>query len=161
MPNRIEIGKDVVSASSAGVGTLSSAGVATLLPKGLMQPFYAEEEMTLSTSGATTDSTGKLLPANSIIMAVTAYVTETINLATNWALGDGTTTARFLVATTDLTAGTTKVGMSGMFGVVSTTATGPTQAAAASLRITTTGTQNTTGKVRVCVHGFVFTPPAS
>lgn len=109
-----------------------------------------EEEITLSTIGATTDSTANLLPANSEILGVVARVTAGITVATNWALGDATTAARFLAATTDLTATTTKIGLAHRQGGISTDATGPVQIAAAKLRITTTGTPGA-GKVRVAV----------
>lgn len=118
------------------------------------------EEITLSTGGATTDSTANLLPANSEILAVVARVTTTITTATNWALGDATTAERFLTATTDLTAGTTKTGWNHRQGSVSTDATGPVQASAAKLRVTTTGTPGA-GAIRVSVFYRVLVPPTS
>jgi hypothetical protein len=113
------------------------------------------EEITLSTSGATTDSTANLLPANSIILGVSARVTTTITTATDWAVGDGSTAARFTAANSTLTAGTTSVGLAHWAGTVAMV-----QAAAAKLRITTTGTPGA-GKIRVSVNYIVFTPPTA
>lgn len=118
------------------------------------------EEITLNTGGTTTDSSGDLLPADSIIEAVVARVTESITVATNWALGDAATSARFLTATTDLTVGTKKVGMNHWKGSVGTDAAGPTQASAAKLRVTTTGTPSA-GKIRVAVFYRTLTGPTS
>lgn len=160
MPNRIEIGKDLVSASSVGVGTLTSAGVASLVSNGLCQPFYAEEELTISTSGATTDSTQSLLPANSLILCAMAYVTTTLTLCTNWALGDSSTADRFVTATTALTAGTTKYSAN-QWDHSKAAGYTPWQAAAASIRVTTTGTTPGAGKIKVVVIGLQFTAPTS
>jgi hypothetical protein len=123
-------------------------------------PFVNSELITLSTSGTTTNSVANLLPANSIIFAVPCRVTTTITTATDWSVGDSTTAARFNVAVSTLTAGTTSAGLSAMFGVVSTTATGPTQAAATTLRITTTGTPGA-GAIRCSVFGVTVVPPTS
>lgn len=125
-----------------------------------MLPFANSELITLSTSGATTDSTADLLPANAIIDAVVCRVTTTITTATDWGISDPTTSLRFSAVNATMTAGATTVGLKHMFGVVSTTATGPTQAAAAKLRITTTGTPGA-GAVRCTVFGRVATAPAS
>ena len=121
---------------------------------------HISEEITLNTGGTTTDSVADMLPANSIIHAVVARVTEGISVATNWALGDSAVAARFLTATTDLTLGTQKVGLNHMKGAVAADNAGPTQATAAKLRITTTGTP-TAGKVRVTVFYSTFVAPAS
>jgi len=120
----------------------------------------ATEAITLSTGGATTDSSANLLPANSIIDAVVCVVTTTITTATDWGISDPTTTLRFSAVNSTMTAGTTIVGLKHMFGVVSTTASGPTQAAAAKLRITTTGTPGA-GAVRCTVFYRTFTAPSS
>jgi hypothetical protein len=115
------------------------------------------EAITLSTSGATTDSTADLLPANAIIEAVTARVTTTITTATDWSLGDATTAARFAAANSTLTSGTTSVGLE---HVDQTGAAGPKQTSAAKLRITTTGTPGA-GVIRVTVYYRKFVPPTS
>lgn len=118
---------------------------------------HISELITLSTSGTTTDSVANLLPANSIIYSVTARVTTTIATATDWKLGDPTTAARFTAANATLVAGTTDVGLAHWAGAITTNATGPTQGAAAKVRITTTGTPSA-GVVRVTV--FFATPNA-
>lgn len=113
------------------------------------------EEITLSTSGATTDSTANLLPANSIILGVSARVTTTITTATDWSVGDGSTAARFAAANSTLVAGTTSVGLAHWAGTVAMV-----QAAAAKLRITCTGTAGA-GKIRVSVNYITFTAPTA
>jgi hypothetical protein len=118
------------------------------------------ELITLSTSATTTNSTANLLPANSIIKAVCAYVQTAITGATDWSLGDATVASRFASANATLTAGTPTVGLNHHKGSVTTDSAGPTQAAAAKLRITTTGTA-TAGKIRVTVFYEEFTAPGS
>lgn len=61
-------------------------------------PFATSELVTLSLSGATTDTTGNLLPANSIILAVNGTVNTTITGSSDWKLGDATTAGRFSAA---------------------------------------------------------------
>lgn len=122
---------------------------------------YASEEITLSTSGLTTDSSANLLPANSIIEAVTARVTTLITTTTNWAVGDTTTSARFSSANATLAAGTTSVGLNHYKGAVSTDAAGPTQTSAAKVRITCTGANPGAGKIRVVVFYRTFVAPTS
>lgn len=110
-----------------------------------------EEEITLATDGLTTDSTANLLLANSIVLPVYAYVTTTITTATNWAVGVSGTAAKFLAATTDLTAGTEKVGAAHWAGTVAIF-----NAAAGKVRITCTGSNPGAGKVRVTVFNIVI-----
>lgn len=119
---------------------------------------FAIEEITLSTVGTTSDSVANLLPANSVILGVTARITAAIVTATNWKLGDATTSGRFTAANSTLTLGTVESGPS--VCVDQTGAAGPRQVAAAKLRITTTGTPSA-GKVRVCVHYRTFVAPTS
>jgi hypothetical protein len=119
------------------------------------------ESITLNTGGLTTDSTADLLPANSIILAVTARITTQITTTTDWALGDATTAARFAAANATLTAGTTSVGLAHQQGSVATDATGPVQIAAAKLRITCSGANPGAGAVRVTVTYLELTPPTS
>lgn len=120
----------------------------------------ASEEITLSTSGATTDSSANLLPSNALILGVEARVTTTITTATDWKVGDGTTAARFSAANSTLVAGTTSVGLDHWKGGIGTDAAGPTQTSAAKVRITTTGTPGA-GKIRVTVFYLKFTAPTS
>ncbi len=121
---------------------------------------YSSEEITLSTGGATTDSAANLLPADAILESVTARITTTITTATDWKLGDATTAARFTAANATLVAGTTTVGLNHQKGGVATDAAGPTQAAAAKVRVTTTGTPGA-GKIRVTVFYRKFIAPTS
>jgi hypothetical protein len=117
---------------------------------------YMTEEILLSTSGTTTDSAANLLPANSVIEGVTAEVTQTITTATDWKLGDATTAGRFTVAQSgaQLTDGAQVVGLVHRDPSV-VSAAGPQQAAAAKLRITTTGTPGA-GRILVTVFYSQF-----
>lgn len=115
------------------------------------------ESITLSTSSATTDSVANLLPANSIIESVVARVTTTITTATDWKLGDATTSGRFSAVNSSMTAGTTQVGL---VHIDQSGTAGPRQTSAAKLRITTTGTPGA-GVVRVTVFYRQFVPPTS
>lgn len=121
----------------------------------------ASEEITLDTGAAFTDSTANILPANSIILGVVAYVTQTITNSTGWKLGDPTTTDRFTANNTNLVAGTTDVGMAHLQGSVATDAAGPVQTSAAKVRITMAGGNPGAGKVRVTTFYAVLTPPLS
>lgn len=116
---------------------------------------FSEEEVTLSTSGTTSDSVGNLLPANSLILAVVGYVTTTITTATDWALGISGAGTRFASANATMTAGATSIGINQWSGTVAIA-----QAAAAKVRITTTGTPGA-GKIRVGVFYLQFTAPTS
>lgn len=148
---------DAIAAASIG---LVSGGNITTANGASMTWNVGSESITLDTGGATTDSVANLLPANSIIDAVVCRVTTAITTATDWSLGDGTTAARFAAANSTMTAGATSVGLAAMFGNVSTTAAGPSQAAAAPLRITTTGTPGA-GVIRCTVFSRVFVAPTS
>lgn len=126
---------------------------------------YATELVTLSTSGATTDTSANLLPANSFILGVSWIVTTAVAGvdATALQVGDGTTAARFGSGGT-YTAGVTGVGLSHLKGGISTDATGPVQVSAAKLRITLSGGSDQTpsaGAVRVTVAYIQFTSPTS
>lgn len=114
---------------------------------------FAVEEITLSTTGLTTDSSADLLPAGAVIEAVTARVTEAITNVTDWAVGDPTTSARFISPTATLTLGTTAVGLNHQQGSISSDAAGPVQTSAAKVRITctTAGSNPSAGKIRVTV----------
>lgn len=171
----VTVGDDLVVTDDAAITglatvgeTLGVTGVATFVTTirqltangASMAAFVSSEAITLSTSGATTDSSANLLPADSIIDAVVCRVTTTITTATDWGISDPTTTLRFSAVNSTMTAGATIVGLKHMFGNVTTTAAGPTQAAAAKLRITTTGTPGA-GAVRCTVFGRTFIAPTS
>jgi hypothetical protein len=121
----------------------------------------SEEEITLSTSGLTTNSAANLLPANSIIESVCCRITQAITVTTNWAVGDPTTAARFSSANATLALGTTSVGMDHWSGAVTTLAAGPSQAAAATVRITCTGSNPGAGKIRVAVFYRTLSAPTA
>ena len=113
----------------------------------------ATELLTLSTSGTTTDTSANLLPANSVIYAVTTYVTTTISGGgvASYSIGDSGSGTRFASGVTPITAGSSKVGLG---------APASAQAAAAKIRITTSATPSA-GAVRITVHYRTFTPPSS
>lgn len=116
------------------------------------------ELITLSTSAATTDSVGNLLPTNAIIDAVVTRVTTAIATAASFTVGDDTTAARFAASSTGITAGSTQVGLAAMQGGVSTNAAGPVQTTAATVRITCNATPSA-GVVRVTVFYRQYVPP--
>lgn len=101
--------------------------------------------------GATVTATD-LIPANSIVLGVTARVTTIITGATSFSIGDGTDADRW-GATIDIEAGT-----------VSATATitsVPFYAAATSVVLTAAGSDFLTGAVRLVVHYVTLTAPTS
>src|SRR5260221_6724162 len=118
-------------------------------------------ELLTIAAAATTDTVGNLLPANSLIVAVTSFVMTVIPTATSFTLGDGTTAARFdtgvLVA-----AGTNSVGLL-QNNTANTNAAGPVQAAAAKVRFTATGgtPATATGQLRISVFFSRFIAPTS
>lgn len=127
---------------------------------------YVTELLTLSNAGATTDTTNQLLPAGAIIESVVARVTTTISGGgvANFSIGDDSgsagTAARFSALTVGLASGSTRIGITHMNGNVSTTALGPTQAAAAKVRITCDATP-TAGVIRISVFYRRFVAPTS
>jgi hypothetical protein len=122
------------------------------------------ENVTLSTVGATTDTTIQI-PANSLVLGVTVRVTTGITGIDSTALqiGDATTAARF-GSIAAFTAGTTGVGLSHLQGGISTDAAGPIVTSATAVRLTLSGgTDNTpsAGAVRVTIHYIALTAPTS
>lgn len=151
-----------ITDGSTGFGSARAAAVGVETSNGAISNIRTvSESITLSTSGLTTDSTADLLPANSIILAVTARVTMAITTTTDWALGDAMTSNRFSAPNTTLAAGTTVVGVRHQQGSVTTDATGPVQTSAGKLRITCTGPNPGAGAVRVTVTYLELTPPTS
>lgn len=152
-----DAGASVGSAGAAAAAKRVSDVVAEMLTVqsdfGIKQQVkWVEEEITLATGATTTDSTSNLLLADSIILLVVGEVTTTITAnATGWSLGDGTVAARFRANDTTLAAGTVGVGMAHWHGVVNATNAGPTQAAAAKLRVTCAGGNPGAGKIKVTV----------
>ena len=122
---------------------------------------YNTELLVLSTTGLTTDTTNNLLPANSVIEAVVARITTALTVTTDWKLGDGTTAGRFSAADSTLTLGETVVGLAHWSGAVSTLAAGPSQATAAHVRVTCTGSNPGAGAIRITVFYSQFVGPTS
>ena len=151
----------IAATTIAAAGALTALSVGATTANGASASIKAvSEEITLSTIGATSDSVANLLPANSLILAVVARVTDTIVTATAWKLGDGTTAARFTAANNTIIAGTTDIGIVQWSGAITTLVAGPSQPAADKVRITTTGTASA-GKVRVTVFYLELVAPTS
>lgn len=153
------------NANGTGMGSFVLGNVYTAPPGSLpthaqaLQVSCCEELLTLSTGGLTTDTSANLLPANSLILSVDTYVTTTIAaLATSWAVGDATTTARFSSANATLTSGTSQVGTNQANGAAAGAAM--QQTAAAKVRITTVGIP-ASGAVRITVHYILLSAPTS
>jgi hypothetical protein len=123
----------------------------------------ASELITLSTGGTTTDSTAFLLPANSVIDAVSWYVETAITGAgvTGFQIGDATQAQRFQSTFSTLTAGQSGVGLNHRDPTVATANLGPVQTTAVKVRITAIGGTPTAGKIRVVVCYRTFTAPTS
>jgi hypothetical protein len=118
-------------------------------------------ELLTIAAAATTDTTANLLPANSIIEAVIIRVVTIIPTAATFNVGDATTAARFATGIA-VAANTTAVGLTHMSGASTTLANGPSQAAAAKIRITPNLTPGAaTGVVRLTVFYRTFVPPTS
>jgi hypothetical protein len=126
---------------------------------GKVQILFQSELVTLNTGSVTTDSTSDLLPGNSLILAVMAFVTTAITTATTVKLGDATTLARFNTLGS-MGAGSGVVGTNQWLGSVATDAAGPTQAAAAKVRLTANVNPGA-GVVRLVTISLVFTSPTS
>jgi hypothetical protein len=168
LPAIATTGNAAVAGNAAVVGSTQLTGALTLLnsliptgPNGEAATLsWVEELLTLSTSGATTDTAANLLPANALILAVVARVTTSITTATDWKLSDPTTAGRFSAANSTMTAGATIIGILQWSGAVTTLAAGPSQPAAAKARITTTGTPGA-GAVRIGVLALTFGAPTA
>lgn len=122
------------------------------------------ELVTLSTVGATTDTTIQI-PANSLVLGVTVRVTTGITGIDSTALeiGDATTSNRF-GSIAAFTAGTTGVGLNHLQGGISTDAAGPIVTSATAVRLTLAGGADNTpsaGAVRVTIHYISLTAPTS
>lgn len=120
----------------------------------------ATELLTLSTIATTTDTAASLLPQDAIIDAVLTRVTTTITTAATFSVGDPTTGARFSASAAGIAAGSTRVGIDHWSGAVTTLAAGPSQAAAAKVRITTNVNPGA-GVIRITVIYHQFVAPTS
>jgi hypothetical protein len=110
------------------------------------------ESLTLNTGGTTTDTAANLLPANSIIRAVTVRITTSITIASNFTMGDATIAGRFLASMPGMSVGNYGIGL---VHVDQTGTSGPRQTAAAKVRITTTGTPSA-GVVTITTYFETF-----
>lgn len=121
----------------------------------------SEEVVTIA--AANNDSTSSLLPANSIIEAVTARILTTISGTgvTTWHLADPTTANRFTANNNTLIATTMDVGLLHKNPDGATPAAGPVQASPAKVRVAVGGSGAWAGSVRVTVFFSTFTGPAS
>lgn len=123
--------------------------------------WHSAEEITLSTSGTTTDSSNNLIAANCILLGCTIIIRTTISGGgvTSVQVGESTTANRFTTLGT-LTAPTTAVGVNQLQGGITTDATGPVNFTARKLRLTANATP-TQGKVFAIVHFIPLSPPTS
>lgn len=158
-----------LDATSTEMFRITTAGPSTTVAWTLNGAFgeketwgYTTELMTIAAAGST-DSAANLLPANSVIRGVVARVTVVIPTAVTFRLGDAATTRRFSATDTSTAATSTVVGITHMAGSVTTDAAGPTQGAAAQVRLTMNGgvPANNSGRVRVTVFYSSFTAPTS
>ena len=145
-----ETGGNVIIGNEA-VRTETANGAATLIQT-------VSQSITLSTSGPTTESTIEI-PANSLVLAVTARITATITGtdATSLVI-DGNDTSDDFATLTALTAGTTTVGL------MHWTGNAVPNAAAQRLRLSLDGAGDLTpsaGSVRVTVHYIQLGAPTS
>lgn len=140
------------SAAVARFRTLGASG-------GVWERTSATALITLTTSGTTTDS-ASIIPADSIVEAVTYRVTTAITTAASFSIGDTTTATRFVSGATGLTLGSTGVGLRHWLGSVSTDAAGPVFTAASVIRITTNVNPGA-GAIRVQVWYRIFTAQTS
>ena len=116
------------------------------------------EEILSFTGGATVNSVGNLLPANSLIMGVSFRVVIVIASSRTISIGDSTQAARFQAAATSGAAGTTGVGTLHWNPAVASDALGPRQVTATTVRVTASGTA-ASGAVRVIVPAITHAVP--
>ena len=155
-------GVQSVSTSGPAIQTFSSGGSyqQDLGPNGSARLIVSTtEEITLSTSGSVTDSSTNLLIGDSLVLAVTYNITQTIVGPTDMQIGDATTAQRFLASHSPLGM-TTGVGGVALDHQLGTAARFPGQKGASTLRITLNGTPSA-GKVRVVVWSIQFYKPSS
>jgi len=119
----------------------------------------ASEALTLDTGNPSTDTTANLLPANSIIDAVTYRITTTITTSVSFTIGDASTVDRFCTTQSVMTAGTTGLCFRQHHALFSGD-TASTQDAAAKIRVILNANPGA-GVIRLQVHYRTFTPPTS
>ena len=111
--------------------------------------YYIDEEVTLSTSGATSDTTATI-PAGTQQVIIASRVTTTITTAVNYSLGISGAATRFTAATTNVTAGDTDAGGSAASQYATATA----------IRITANATPGA-GAIRIVAKCVGVRPPTS
>lgn len=122
------------------------------------------EQITLDISGTSpiiaSESVADLLPADSIIEAVTARITTTLTGFVDWSIGDGYVSDRFSGPDTALTAGTTVVGLNHVDALSVSPSIGARQTLAGKIVISTSDSP-TAGVIRVSVFYRKFVAPTS
>jgi hypothetical protein len=145
----------------SGQASFSTSGTIQYTANGGQWVQGQSSELLTIAAAATTDTTANLLPAGAIIKAVVVRVVTVIPTAATFSVGDATTVGRF-AAGIAVAANTTAVGLTHMSGASTTLANGPSQAAAAKIRITPNSTPATaTGVVRITVFYEQFVAPTS
>ena len=166
----VDTGLSRISAGVVGVGTGAAGSFAgTVKATQLLEESangaqwiqgQASELLTIA-AAASTDSSANLLPAGAIIESVVVRVTTVIPTAATFTVGDPTTAARFATGVA-VAANTTAIGIDHWSGAIATLAAGPSQAAAAKVRITPNLTPGAaTGVVRITVFYRQFLAPQS
>lgn len=118
------------------------------------------ESPALTLTGASTN-TSMDIPAGVIVMGVTYRINTDITGVTGFQIGDTTTATRFCATQSTLTSGTTGTCLGAMFGNVTTTAAGPTQATVDKVKVTAVGGTFSAGVIRIVVHYIRLNPPTS
>jgi hypothetical protein len=150
-----------IACSGALAFDLSPTGCSCTPGNGAQRVQGVATELVTIAAAATTDTSANLLPANSIIDAVTVRVTTLIPTAATFTVGDATQAARFATGVA-VAAGTTAVGLLQNDPTVATGNLGPVQTSAAKIRITPNSSPaDATGRVRVTVFYRQFVAPTS
>jgi hypothetical protein len=169
MSNGSDLAYQAVGWSDSGSIVSSTAARSVAFPvtaNGANLTFGVNSE-SITITAFETDSAADLLPANSLILFGTGRVTTNLLrdgvAATSWNISDPTTNARIMGANTGVTAGSTGLGIQHWLGSVTTDAAGPTQLAAAKVRIRVNAGAGSSysGVVRVSIFYLTATAPTS
>lgn len=125
--------------------------------------FGTSEELLSAASGTTTRTTNTILPANSIILAVTGYVQTALSggSVSGFALGDVACPLRFAANNTTLTAGSTSIGITHWGADLTGSTQGPLQSTAAVALATFAGGGPTAGAIRITSYWLKFAAATS
>lgn len=149
----------LLGATSRPAGTLTSDPNSNAVATMAGAFGVGEELVTIAAAASSTSASATLLPANSLILAVLARVVVAIPTAVTFTIGDATTAARFATGVA-VAINTTAVGITQWSGASTTLANGPSQVAAAGVKITPSATPGTAvGRVRIQVVYIQFTAP--